>query len=272
MRKRRARSTRRQREAHRRRHRRLCIAAAVTLLAVAAMAPQTREALMTWMRSGVAAVSAALPRSGEAQVTLPELRVYALQLGVYDSGERAQAEMQRLTEGGVPCVIWQREQMRIVCDAALSREALADAAAQGREACVTEETLTEVVLRVEAHSGALSSVRELLLLPDSLLVALSGEEPLADLLERTRAQAALALAAHPEHTLYTQLAQSLCNWCALIEGTLDAQDEAVARSYARATICTLCYELRRVLTEDSAASTASAQRTPSTAAEVMPPA
>ena len=119
MRKRRARSTWRQREAHRRRRRRLCIAAAVTLLAVAAMAPQMREALMTWMRSGIAAVSAALPRSGEAQVTLPELRVYALQLGVYDSGERAQAEMHRLTEGGVPCVIWQREQMRIVCDAAL---------------------------------------------------------------------------------------------------------------------------------------------------------
>ena len=227
---------------------------------------------MTWMRSGVAAVSAALPRSSEAQLTLPELRVYALQLGVYDSGERAQTELQRLTADGVPCVIWQREQMRIVCDAALSREALEDAAAQGREACVAEETLAEVVLRVEAQSGALSGVRELLLLPDSLLVALGGEEPLADLLERTRAQAALALAAHPEHTLYTQLAQSLCNWCALIEGTLETQGEAVARSYARATICTLCYELRRVLTEDSAASTASAQRTPSTAAEVMPPA
>ena len=269
---RRTRSTWRQREARRRRRRRLWIAAAVALLAVAAMAPQAREALLTWARSGVAAVSAAMPRSGEAQVTLPLQRVYALQLGVFDSGERAQGELQRLSEGGVPCVIWQREQMRIVCDAALSREELEVAAAQGREACVAEETLAEVVLRVEAQSGALAGVRALLLLPDSLLVALGGEEPLADLLEHTQAQAASALSAHPEHALYTQLAQSLCNWCALIEGTLDTQGEAVARSYARATICTLCYELRRVLTEDSAASTASAQRTPSTAAEVMPPA
>ena len=272
MRRRRTRVTWRQREARRRRRRRLCIAAAVAMLAVVAMAPQLRGELAAWARRGLAAVPALIPRSGEAQVTLPERQIYALQLGVFDSGERAQTELQRLTADGVPCVIWQREQMRIVCDAALSREALADAAAQGREACVTEETLTEVVLRVEAQSGALSSVRELLLLPDSLLVALSGEEPLADLLERTRAQAALALAAHPEHALYTQLAQSLCNWCALIEGTLETQGEAVARSYARATICTLCYELRRVLTENNAASTASAQRTPSTAAEVMPPA
>ena len=272
MRRRRTRSTWRQREARRRRRRRLCIAAAVALLAVAAMAPQAREALFTWAQRGVTAVAAVLPRSGEAQVTLPQRRVYALQLGVYDSGERAQGELQRLTEEGVPCVIWQREQMRIVCDAALSREALEDAAAQGREAYVTEETLPEVVLRVEAQSGALSGVRELLLLPDSLLAALSGEGALAGLLESTRVQAASALSAHPEHALYTQLAQSLCNWCALIESTLEAKGEAVARSYARATICTLSYELRRVLTEDSAASTASAQRTPSTAAEVMPPA
>ena len=272
MRKRRARSTRRQREAHRRRRRRLCIAAAVMLLAVAAMAPKAREALMTWMRSGVAAVSAALPRSSEAQLTLPELRVYALQLGVYDSGERAQSEQQRLMAAGVPCVIWQREQMRIVCDAACAREALDGASSQGREAYVIGEALPEVVLRVEAQSGAVDDVRALLLLPDELLSALSGEEALTGLLERTRSQAVAALHAHPEHELYTQLAQSLCNWCALIEGTLETQGEAAARSYARVTVCTLCYELRRTLIAQSEESTASAQRTPSTAAEVMPPA
>ena len=227
---------------------------------------------MTWMRSGVAAVSAALPRSSEAQLTLPELRVYALQLGVYDSGERAQAEMQRLTEGGVPCVIWQREQMRIVCDAALSRDALDVRTVQAIEAYAIAETLPEVVLRVEADSAALEGVRTLLLLPDELLGALAGDEPLTALLERTRAQAEAALAAHPEHVLYTQLAQSLCNWCALIEGTRSVQGETVARGYARATVCTLCYELRRTLIAQSEESTVSAQRTPSTAAEVMPPA
>ena len=115
-------------------------------------------------------------------------------------------------------------------------------------------------------------MRTLLLLPDELLSALSGEEVLTGLLERTRSQAVAALHAHPEHELYTQLAQSLCNWCALIEGTLETQGEAAARSYARVTVCTLCYELRRTLIAQSEESTASAQRTPSTAAEVMPPA
>ena len=272
MRRRRTRVTWRQREARRRRRRRLCIAAAVAMLAVVAMAPQLRGELAAWARRGLAAVPALIPRSGEAQVTLPERRVYALQLGVFDSGERAQTELQRLTDDGVPCVIWQREQMRIVCDAACAREALDVASPQGREAYVIGEALPEVVLRVEAQSGALGDVRTLLLLPDELLSALSGEEVLTGLLERTRSQAVAALHAHPEHELYTQLAQSLCNWCALIEGTLETQGEAAARSYARVTVCTLCYELRRTLIAQSEESTASAQRTPSTAAEVMPPA
>ena len=272
MRRRRTRSTWRQREARRRRRRRLWIAAAVAMLALAAMAPQLRGKLTAWARSGVQAVSSRLPRSGEAQVTLPERQVFALQLGVYDSGERAQSEQQRLMAAGVPCVIWQREQMRIVCDAALSREALADAAAQGREACVTEETLKDKNSPFARIPAALEGVRTLLLLPDELLGALAGDEPLTALLERTRAQAEAALAAHPEHVLYTQLAQSLCNWCALIEGTRSVQGETVARGYARATVCTLCYELRRTLIAQSEASTASAQRTPSTAADVMPPA
>ena len=272
MRRRRTRSTWRQREARRRRRRRLWIAAAVAMLALAAMAPQLRGKLTAWARSGVQAVSSRLPRNGEAQVTLPERQVFALQLGVYDSGERAQSEQQRLMAAGVPCVIWQREQMRIVCDAALSRDALDVRTVQALEAYAIAETLPEVVLRVEADSAALEGVRTLLLLPDELLGALAGDEPLTALLEGTRAQAEAALAAHPEHALYTQLAQSLCNWCALIEGTRSVQGETVARGYARATVCTLCYELRRTLIAQSEASTASAQRTPSTAADVMPPA
>ena len=80
--------------------------------------------------------------------------------------------------------------------------------------------------------------------------------------------------AHPESALYTQLAQSLVNWCTLMEQTRQETDEAAARRYAAVTICTLCRELRIVIANQpaSAQSTASAQRMPSTAAEVMPPA
>ena len=58
-----------------------------------------------------------------------------------------------------------------------------------------------------------------------------------------------------------------------VEKTMAEQNEADARSYAAITICMLCRELRLALEgQASAASTASAQRTPSTAADVMPPA
>lgn len=264
--------SRRQREARRRRRlRRFCIAAAVAMLCVAAMAPQLRTHIIVWLRGGVDTVAAAFA-SAQAEVTLPKRQVYAIQLGVYDSGERAQSEMQRLTEAGVPCVIWQREQMRIVCDASTARDGLQTAAAQGQEAYVVQETLGEVALRVSADGARMGETRALITLPDELLTALSEKkEALPDLIARTRTQATAALTAHPEHALYTQLAQSLVNWCQLIERTREERGEEVARSYAGVTICTLCYELRQALLQ-SAASTASAQRTPSTAADVMPPA
>ena len=265
MRTRRAQGSRRLRELRRRRRRRLCIAAAVALLCLAAMAPMLRTRLTAWLRRGLEAVSAFAPRQASAAVTLPERAVYALQLGVYDSGERAGGEMQRLTAQGIPCIIWQRERMRIICDASFMREGLSAQAAQGLEAYTVQETLEQVELSVSADASAMEDVRTLLLLPDELLAALEAEEePLRALLERTGEQAKAALTAHPEHLLYTQLAQSLLNWSVLIGDTLETRGEAIARCYARAMICTLCGELRRALQSD--ASTASAQRTPSTAA------
>ena len=60
--------------------------------------------------------------------------------------------------------------------------------------------------------------------------------------EALRAQAQRGVSAHPENTLYTQLAQSLVNWCALIEKTPNGD-----KPYARATMALLCRELRRAL-------------------------
>ena len=54
-----------------------------------------------------------------------------------------------------------------------------------------------------------------------------------------------------------------------MEKTLAQTDEAEARSYGAVSMCMLCRELRQAL---SASNTVSAQRTPSTAADVMPPA
>lgn len=277
MRTRRRRVSRREREARRKRRlRRLGIVMAVALLCAAAMTPPLRAHIAGWLRRGMNAAAAFAPgHEAQAEVTLPKKQVYALQLGAYDSGERAQSEMQRLTQAGVPCVIWQREQMRIVCDAALTRDGLSAAAAQGQEAYTVQETLAEVVLRVSADSAQVEAVQALISLPDSLLEAIGKGEELGTLLERTRVQAQAALTAHPDHALYTQLAQSLVNWCQLIEQTREARGEEIARSYAGVTICTLCYELRQALLADAAQSeamTASAQRTPSTAADVMPPA
>ena len=62
-----------------------------------------------------------------------------------------------------------------------------------------------------------------------------------------------AAGSHPDHALYTQLAQSLANWCALMEKTMQETDERSARSYAAVTMCTLCRELRLALKHPSGA-------------------
>ena len=101
------------------------------------------------------------------------------------------------------------------------------------------------------------------------------QDSLETLIGHAKEQAAAALSMQPEHELYAQLAQSIDGWCTLMEDAMKTYGESGAISYARVTMCTLCRELRKELLNEAAqseASTASAQRTPSTAAEVMPPA
>ena len=177
----------------------------------------------------------------EIEVTLPERRIYALQLGVFDNEESAESERKRLAAMGVPCVVWQDAQMRLMADAATSRETLLGETA-GQTSFVTEETLTRVDMRLSAGRSDGNDAARLLHLPDEALSRLESGEALADVLADVRAQAQRGVSAHPENTLYTQLAQSLVNWCALIEKTPNGD-----KPYARATMALLCRELRRAL-------------------------
>lgn len=204
-------------------------------------------------------------RSAQAQITLPQVNVYALQLGVFDSAERAADEVRRLEGLGVRCMIWQKEKLRLICDAALERSSLNLDTACGQEAYVIEETLNQVALRIEADAAGIEADKALLTLPDDALARLLGGEPLAEEIARVRAAAEAARDAHPEHVLYTDLAENLIAWCDMME----APGMEHARGYGTTAMFALCRELRQALI---AASTASAQRTPSTAADVMPPA
>lgn len=267
-------SRRRRRERMKRRKVRAVLVAGVLLLGVLAMAPPLRAYLMGLIRGSVQAF--APEEEMKIDVTLEARRICALQLGVYDNGEHAQAEVSRLRQMGVPCVIWQREQMRLIGDVQTSRSLLNTQAAQGLEAWVIEEELPQVVLRIHAKTGELDAAAELLRLPDCLLDRLcSGKEMLFEIVEEAESKADHALEAHQEPLIYTQLAQSLANWCALMREVDASYPAQTAQAYARATMCMLCIELRAALIEEGAqsfASAASAQRTPSTAADVMPPA
>ena len=207
----------------------------------------------------------------QQEIVLPGYDVYALQLAVFDSGERAASELKRLQALGVRCVIWQKEKMRIVADAAFARDALNIAAAKGQEAYVIRDTLEPVSLRLSADSAGISEAEVLLELPDDALRRIIEDKqiPLAQIVADVNETAGAALNLHPESDLYTQLAQSLVSWSALVKRTLEETNESDARSYGAVTLYTLCRDLRQAL---SALSTASAQRTPSTAADVMPPA
>ena len=263
-------SQRRRRERAQRLRRRLMIAAGIALLSSLAMTPQLREGIANIGEIGLPVFES----STQAEMTLPKREIFALQLGVFDNGERAAAEAQRLQNAGIPCVVWQREKMRIISSMALSREGLDGASAGGNEAYIIKDVLPRVSLRIRAGAGDIAKVQRLLEMPDEILMhLLTGEKALAPLIAQARETAQAELDAHPEHVLYTQLAQSLVNWCALIETTMQENDEAQSRNYATVTICTLCRELRLALENQAMdASTASAQRTPSTAADVMPPA
>ena len=257
---------RRMRQAARLRRRLLTAVLAAGVLASLGFSP--------WMKTQYAALRGNVQTFSESlqqEMTLSGYDVYALQLAVFDSGERAASELSRLKALGVRCVIWQRERMRLVADTAFSREALNKSAAKGQEAYVIRDTLKPVSLRLSADSAGVALAKTLLELPDRTFERILGESdvPLARIAEDVKIIASEALYAHPENELYTQLAQSLAAWCDLMEKTLEETGEDDARSYGAATMYTLCRDLRQAL---SALSTASAQRTPSTAADVIPPA
>lgn len=204
-------------------------------------------------------------KRAQMEIVLPEIRVYALQLGVFDDEARASAEAQRLEKQGILCMIWQKEKYRLIADIALKREDIDYAAAKGREAYVIEELLEPVCLRIEAEEEEIGEVCTLLQLPDESLARLIDGKTIGDEIVCIRAAAHAAANTHPEHALYTTLAENLTAWCNVME-----KPESInARGYGAAAMFVLCRELRQALI---ASSTASAQRTPSTAADVMPPA
>ena len=235
-------SDRRRRRRAARMRRRLMIAAGVLLLGALAMAPGLKEKLRSLSRD----VQAFTGGAQQAELTLPEREVYALQLAVFDSGERAASEARRLQAKGVRCIVWQREKMRIVSSVALSREELDWSSAKGHEGYVIREMLSPLTLRLSCSADAIDDVRTLLQMPDIVLKRLlAGEETLASIVKETGEAAERAVDQHPEHALYTQLAQSLINWCALMERT--GMEANGAHGYAALTMCTLCRELRTAL-------------------------
>ena len=245
-------STRQRQERARRIKQTVVAVLAVLALGMAAASPDAREKLSLTARTAITGAQAAFAgrEAATRELTLPAVRVYALQLGVYDNGERAQQEQQRLTKEGVPCILWQRERMRIVCAAAPTESALAGAQTFGLETYVIKDEIPEVRLRLGAAERELEAVSELISLPDGALGALfqaEREQPLADIVLRARGLAEPALSAHGENALYSQLAQSVVNWCSLIERAQSEWDGDLARQYATVTMCTLCRELRTEL-------------------------
>lgn len=254
----------RKRRAAQTRKKLLMMAATAGMMALLAASPQIRHFIRS-LPQDIQVFSQEM----QLDMTLPECDVYALQLAVFDNGERAGAEAKRLQSEGVRCVIWQRTRMRIVVSAALSRDQLDMGAAKGYEAYIIQDKLPEISLRLSAQENDAVQAKRLLEAPDAVFVQLLNERetPMTQIVDQTRALAAQTV--HPENALYTQLAKNLVSWCDLMEKTLEEAGEDDARSYGAVTMCTLCRELRQAL---SMLSTASAQRTPSTAAEVMPPA
>lgn len=207
----------------------------------------------------------------QQEISLKQYDVFALQLAVFDDGERAANELKRLQNKGVRCVIWQRERMRIVADAAFERDALDLAAAKGQEAYIIRDTLEAVSLRLSADALSVAQAKRLLEAPDHLLHKIISEDetPMEQIAAEAEEIAGDALSCAQENALYVQLAQSLKGWGGLMKKTLEDAGEDAARNYGAVSMCLMCRELRQAL---NALSIASAQRTPSTAADVMPPA
>lgn len=247
-------------ERARRARRRALVVGIVAVLSALAMAPPLRGRIANVGKKGLEAVQA-FARGGQtaqAELTLPGREVYALQVGAFDSGESAAKEQSRLAKAGVPCVIWQREQMRLICCAATSREGLSGGSAKGQAAYVVSDVWPQVQLRLTAGQEDVEEALALLMLPDGLFERLQSGEALDALMVETREQAKRAMAAHPESALYSELAQSLANWCDLMEETRRTQSEETARAYAQATMCTLCRELRVALQQSAGSITGEA--------------
>lgn len=256
---------RKQRQAARLRNHLIRLIALVGVIASLAFSPAIREGIL-----GAARNIQAFSQSAQMEMTLPEYDVYALQLAVFDSGERAASELGRLQAQGVYCVIWQQNRMRIVADAAIDRGKLNTDASKGNDAYVIQDTMEKVHLRLSADTVSVSLAKRLLEAPDALFRAIAnGDETMERIAQRAQTLADEALQMNLGNDLYAQLAKGLSSWSQAMKKTLETADESDARSYGAVTMCTLCRELRQAL---SALSMASAQRTPSTAADVMPPA
>lgn len=181
-----------------------------------------------------------------AEMTLPSMEVYALQLGVFDSGELAQSEQRKMMEKNIPCMIWQREKMRLICAASTAEEKLPIEAAGGQESCVIQETLPEVSLELSAGERDVQRAVDFLRLPDDVFLKLAnGSDELQTIIEFVRHEASREKLLHPDNELYVQLAQSLLNWCVLMEQM--SSRPVNIRPYAAVTMCTLCRELRQTL-------------------------
>ena len=144
---------------------------------------------------------------------------------------------------GIPCAIWQENVMRLIAAVSDARESIDQGAAKGQESFIIAKTLEKVEIKLSAEENSVSAAAELMCLPDETLIRLmKGRDTLPDILAKVREKAESAVGEHPENELYTQLAQSLLNWCALIERT-----DNNSYAYAGATMALLCMELRRTL-------------------------
>ncbi len=250
-------------------------AGVVLLLCSLAMSDSLRDRLAELSQRGISAVYTfsedAEDEIEETTVELSEITVYALQLGVFDSEQGAKAQQDRLAAQGVRCAAWQRDKIRLICSVAPERELLDLEAAGGNEAYIIRDTLARVKLRLSCAKNGANDAAAFVKLPDETLTALMKGETARDLAVNVRWQAEKALQAHPENELYIGLAKAMLAWCDTAEMETD---ETASECFASVAMCTICREWRQTLTDYalSAQSTASAQRTPSTAADVMPPA
>ncbi|MBQ2990395.1 MAG: hypothetical protein IJD60_03790 [Clostridia bacterium] len=231
-----------------RRIRRRLLAAAIVLLLMIPASSQDLRRVIRDAADRLAEQVFADETAGQMELTLPQREICALQLGVFDDGQRAQDEAERLQREGVRCIVWQKERMRIISGVALSKDALDFAAAHGHEAYVYRETMPSVTLRLTAAADALDQVRAVLTAPDSTLMLLLEEEalPLEEIVLRTRAMSQDAMDAHPENELFTSLARSLLSWCDLMDA-MKSDNAQGLRGYAALTMSTVCRELRIAL-------------------------